>query len=147
MLNERLIEIRDYSGEGYLPLIDYGSWRVAILRFIDELLPERIDNMERHEETDEVFVLLSGKCLLFLGEPGADPAEGIERIYPVDMQPLKLYNIKRGCFHTHTLDRAATVLIVENRDTTADNSTQAALTPAQRAELVAATNRIWKAPA
>ena len=63
-----LLEIRSYTGEGYLPLIDFGAWRVAILRYIDELLPERLTHMQRHDETDEVFVLLAGRCILYLGE-------------------------------------------------------------------------------
>jgi hypothetical protein len=138
-LDEALLEVREYTGEGYLPLIDYGAWRVAILRFIDELLPERIDAMQRHDETDEVFVLLSGRCILFLGEGDA----GVDAIHAVDMQPLKLYNIKRGCWHTHTLDAAATVLIVENRDTSDANSTDLALTAAQREQLVGLTQSQW----
>ncbi|HVN52990.1 MAG TPA: hypothetical protein VMT46_01575 [Anaerolineaceae bacterium] len=141
-LDDSLIEIREYDGEGYLPLVDYQSWRVAILRYIDELLPERIDTMERHDETDEVFVLLAGRCLLFIGEPGSDP-DGVERIHPVDMQALRLYNIKKGCFHTHTLDEAATVLIVENRDTTAENSTQVTLSEEQQEELIRLTREVW----
>jgi len=40
-----LLEIKEYSEEGYKPIIDYGAWRVAILNFIDELLPENIDFM------------------------------------------------------------------------------------------------------
>ncbi len=140
-LSESLIEIREYNGIGYAPLIDYGAWRVAILRYIDELLPENIDKMQRHDETDEVFVLLAGKCILFIGETGED---GLKAIHPVDMHPLKLYNIKRGCWHTHTLDEEAVVLIVENRDTTDENSTNLDLSPAERQELVALTQSLWE---
>jgi len=31
-----------------------------MLNYIDELLPERLATMQRHGETDEVFVLLRG---------------------------------------------------------------------------------------
>ena len=34
----------------------------------------------------------------------------------------KLYNVKKGVWHTHTLDKDGTVLIVENQDTNDDNS-------------------------
>jgi len=81
------------------PLIDYDKWRVAILRYCDELLPERIFAMQRHNETDEVFVLLEGRCILFLGK-GQDT---ITTITAVDMVPRKLYNVKRGVWHNHTL--------------------------------------------
>jgi len=139
MISESLLEIRDYAGEGYRPLIDFSAWRVAILRYIDELLPQNIGQLQRHDETDEVFVLLSGRCLLFI-------AEGIDRvgeIHAQDMQPFKLYNIKRGTWHTHTLSEDATVLIVENRDTGLGNSPEIELEAAQRARLVQLTQQTW----
>jgi hypothetical protein len=67
-MDEKLLEIREFTGIGYKPLIDYGTWRVAILRYIDELIPDQIERIERHNETDEVFVLLEGQAVLFLGE-------------------------------------------------------------------------------
>ena len=140
---ESLLEIRDYTGEGYRPLIDFGAWRVAVLRAIDELLPENLATMQRHDETDEVFVLLAGRCILFFGE-GAD---AVSAIHAVDMISLQLYNVKRGAWHTHTLSADATVLIVENVDTTDDNSPQVALTLEQRAEIVRLTETLWRAGA
>ncbi|MBI5566072.1 MAG: hypothetical protein HY870_14345 [Chloroflexi bacterium] len=139
-MNPTLLEIGDYTGEGYRPLIDYGQWRVAILRYIDELLPQNIGKMQRHDETDEVFVLLSGRCILFLGEGGGS----VGAIYAEDMQPLKLYNVKRGAWHTHTLDEAATVLIVENRDTTSANSPEVELSADQRRQLIELTRALWR---
>lgn len=139
IVSEKLIEIRDYNGDGYRPIIDYGSWRVAILRYHPELEPNVIQTMQRHEETDEVFVLLSGRCILFLGE-GDDQ---ITNIHAVDMEPLKMYNIKRGVWHTHTLDRDATVLIVENRNTSDANSPKQNLLDSYCKEIVDQTERLW----
>ena len=134
-----LLEIRQYDGEGYRPLIDFGAWRVAILRYIDELLPERLTHMQRHDETDEVFVLLAGRCILYLGE-GDDRVDAIRAI---DMEPLKLYNVKRSAWHTHTLSEAATVLIVENCDTIPANSPLVPFDPAQRAQVVRLAQALW----
>jgi hypothetical protein len=137
---ETLLEIHQYSDEGYKPLIDYGEWRVAILRFISELLPENISKMQRHDQTDEVFVLLKGRCIIFLGEG----VEHVSEIYAQDMEPLKLYNVKKSCWHTHTLSKDAVVLIVENRDTVKDNSPEIDLSPEHMAALNSLTKRIWK---
>jgi hypothetical protein len=139
-INPALLEICDYAGLGYQPLVDYGTWRVALLNFIDELLPERLEAMQRHDETDEVFVLLAGRCILFLGEG----QETVGPVYAEDLQPLKLYNVKRGAWHTHTLSESATVLIVENCDTTDDNSPKVSLSEAQRRQLVELTDQLWK---
>ena len=137
---ETLLEIRSYTGEGYRPLIDFGDWRVAILRYIDELLPERLTHMQRHDETDEVFVLLAGRCILYLGEGGAR----VDAIRAIDMEPLKLYNVKRSAWHTHTLSEDATALIVENCDTTDTNSPQVPFDPAQRADVARLAQTLWE---
>ena len=139
-INERLLEIRSFDGVGYQPLIDYDKWRVAILRYCDDLLPERIFAMQRHNETDEVFVLLEGRCILFLGE-GNDT---ITSITAVDMVPRKLYNVKRGVWHSHTLNNDASVLIVENRDTTIQNSPKKLLNDNQRRRIVDITHELWQ---
>ena len=139
MIGTNLLEIRSYSGEGYLPLIVYGAWRVAILRYIDELLPQNIGKLQRHDATDEVFILLRGCCLLFIAEGAGQVGE----IHAQDMQPLQLYNIKRGVWHTHTLSEDATVLIIENEDTQPENSPEIELDPAQRQRLIQLTQQIW----
>ena len=136
---ENLLDIQSYAGEGYLPLIDYGAWRVAVLRYIADLEADRLDKMQRHGETDEVFVLLAGRFILFLGEGD----EEIGAIHAVELEPLKLYNVKRGTWHTHTLDRDATVLIVENRDTVSANSPEKTLTADQRRQIIELTGKFW----
>ncbi len=136
---EGLLEIRSYDGEGYLPLIDFGSWRVAVLRYIDELEADRLDKMQRHDETDEVFVLLTGHCMLFLGDGEAE----IGAIHEVEMEPLKLYNVKRGTWHTHTLQQETTVLIVENVNTDLTNSPVMVLTSDQRRRIVELAGAGW----
>ena len=138
-IDEALLEIRSYKEEGYKPLVDYGAWRVAVLRYIGELLPENLDKMQRHDETDEVFVLLDGRCILFIGAG----EETITEIFAQDMEPLKIYNVKRSCWHTHTLSEDAMVLIVENRDTGTVNSPEIDLSEAQKGRLIMLTREIW----
>ena len=127
-MDEALLEIRDYDGDGYKPLIDYGAWRVAFLRYLDDLHPDRINSMERHIETDEVFVLLKGRGVLIMGGNGAEVGE----IYSQAMENGKLYNVKQLAWHTILLSPDATVLLVENCDTDRHNSEYAALSPEQR---------------
>ena len=50
---------------------------------------------------------------------GDEPSESYKMI---EMEPHRLYNIKKGFWHNHVLDGKGEVLIVENRDTTDDNS-------------------------
>jgi hypothetical protein len=130
-MDKNLLEIHEYTGEGYRPLIDYGTWRVAVLRYLDELQPDRITFLERHNETDEVFVLLQGQAVLFMGS-GEDQ---IESIFPQVMLPGLFYNVKRGAYHASVLSRDATILLVENRNTGPENSDRLLLNPEQCAFL------------
>jgi hypothetical protein len=130
-MKHEYIDITSYDGEGYLPMIDYKTWRVAILRYCEELEVQNLRTMQKHKETDEVFVLLEGNCTLFVG----GNKEVIEELDSIAMEPLRLYNVRQGVWHTHTLDKAATVLIVENQNTSDVNSPTAVLTEDQISEL------------
>lgn len=139
MLPETLIEIRDHTGSDYKPLVDYQSWRVALMNYTDDLTPDKINRMQKHTETDEVFVLMAGRCILFIGE-GED---SVTKVHAVDMEPYKLYNVKRGVWHSHTFSRDARVLIVENRDTVDANSPFVGLSESQRNEAAALAEKLW----
>jgi hypothetical protein len=136
-MNTNLLEMHEYLGEGYKPLVDFNCWRVAVLRYLDELRPDKISYFERHNETDEVFVLIQGQAVLFMGEGG----EVVEDIRPVVMKNGVLYNVKRGAWHSVVLSRDATILLVENCDTARVNSSYFTITPQQSAFLVETVQR------
>jgi ureidoglycolate hydrolase len=136
-MDEKLLEVHEFIDPGYRPVIDFETWRVAILNYLEETHPERIDFMERHNETDEVFVLEKGKGILFVGEGEME----IEQIKPCVMKPGKIYNVKRGVWHTIVLSRDGSVLIVENRDTGTENSGYISLDLNQRRIIVETSRR------
>ena len=117
-MERELIDIIKISREGYTPLVDYQTWRVAVLKFCDDVRADRLNSMQRHLETDEVFVLLEGSCVLISGGNGERP----EVVECVKMEKNQLYNVKKGVWHTHALDEEGSVLIIENRDTCDKNS-------------------------
>ena len=139
-LPESLIEILEHNGPDYMPLVDYQSWRVALMNYTADLTPEKINRMQKHTETDEVFVLMTGRCILFIGE-GED---AVTNVHAVDMQPYKLYNVKRGVWHSHTFSEDARVLIVENCDTVESNSPFVGLSVEQQKEVVELTGKLWQ---
>lgn len=130
-MKKEWIEVVGYEREGYQPLIDYEAWRVAILNYCEELSIDEIEKMQKHNKTDEVFVLLDGECTLFTGGMG----DSIEEIDAIFMKPNQIYNVKKGVWHTHTLDQKGKVLIVENQDTSDENSPTLLLNLEQKALL------------
>ncbi len=139
-INEELLEVSSHDGPGYAPVVDFSAWRIALMNRSDDCAPGRVARMERHNETDEVFVLLEGRAILFIGEPGeageaANGGADVGRIHTCPMERSKLYNVRRSAWHACALSREAKVLIVENRDTTEANSDYVDLSDARRADL------------
>jgi hypothetical protein len=117
-MDTHLIDIQKYDGEGYKSLVSYGTWRVAVLKYLDELQPDKIKTMERHLSTDEVFVLVKGKAQMVLGGNYANIGE--LSYYPLVIGEIN--NIKKDTWHTIILSREAHLVIIENDDTGTVNS-------------------------
>lgn len=107
------MDIVRYSGEGYSTVIKYEGWRTGLIRWSDKF--EKLTFFERHNLTDEVFVLLSGAATLYT----ADEAMNITA---ATMGNGVLYNVRRAEWHAITLSRDALVMVVENVDTSRENS-------------------------
>ena len=132
-----LLEIHQANRPGFQPVIDFAAWRVGFLNFSSDLVPERITELQRHDESDELFILLSGDCVLIVGEGD----ESVKQLYVQKMDPFKIYDIKCGVWHSHVLSEDAKVLIVENENTSPLNSPRIRLTAGQRAQLLRLTRK------
>lgn len=117
-MNSKLLEIHSCVVNNYEPLVDYGTWRVAAISSPEGGRADSVKSVHKHNETDEVFLLLKGRGVLFIGEGG----ERVEAFHAVEMEALTLYNVKRGVWHASALESDSIVLAVENRDTTRTNS-------------------------
>ncbi len=106
------LDIYEYSGEGYRPLAKCGSWLAASLRYAERFTPEGMTYLERHMQTDEVFVLLAGEATLFIGM----------EMTPIKLEPEKLYTVRAAVWHGIQVSRDANVLVIENSDTSRENS-------------------------
>jgi mannose-6-phosphate isomerase-like protein (cupin superfamily) len=109
------IEIYRWEQEGYKPLVFSDSWQVALLNWEPLFNRENLDEIERHNETDEVFVLLSGWSVLF-----ARPESGT--LEAIDMEPGIIYNVPKGVWHNLVASRDVAFLIVENKNTHLDDT-------------------------
>ncbi len=141
-LDDGLLQVTSHDGRGYRPLVEHGAWLVALMGPDDEHAPETIPFFERHNETDEVFVLLAGRCILYIGDSTGDEAPGA--IHGRDMETGKLYNVRRGVWHNCALGADAKVLVVENADTSGANSDYVTLSDAERAEVARLAQELWQ---
>ena len=106
------IDIYDYTGKDYKTVMSYDKWRVAYLNHGKEFNETTLTKIERHMESDEVFVLLEGEATLIIGEA----------LDKIPMEQHKVYNVPKGVWHHILVSKEAKVLIVENVDTKKDNT-------------------------
>lgn len=132
MMDGKGVSKHMHKGKSYLPLVDYKTWRVAVLREDDTLTPRTITFLERHDASDEVFVLLEGTCLLFWTE---QERLGLEDMRAEILEPGVVYNVACGTWHSTALTEGTQVLIVENADTDDNNSQYLSLSQEQREHL------------
>lgn len=112
-------DVHQFDEEGYKKLFSFESWRIAILNYIDELDIDQIAYVEAHLKTDEAFVLLAGQAILYFAEVKENL---ITRFHSVQLEPKHVYRIPQGIYHTHTLSHDAKLLIIEEENTSYDNS-------------------------
>lgn len=136
---QHLVEELSFDGIGYQPLLHCRDFRVAMLNYHPELEICNISNFQQHSLTDEAFILLKGSCTLFLAED-----ESLQTIHGIALQPGKIFNVRQGTYHTHTLSEDASVLIVEADDTCDDNSPQVFVDDLVRERLTAAYREVQK---
>jgi ureidoglycolate hydrolase len=89
-----------------------------------------IDCLERHNGTDELFVLLDGDCTLLF----ANEIDGKLVMEAVKMLPHRVYNIPQGLWHNTVTAKTTKLILVEDSSTSSANSEVLMLSDAQRAE-------------
>lgn len=112
-------DIYQFDGPGYKKLFHHQNWRISILNYIEELELDQISYVESHEDTDEAFILLEGSCTLFFADT---EDQKITSFSALNLEKNKVYNIRTGVFHTHTLSLDAKLLIIEEESTCDSNS-------------------------
>ena len=63
------------------------NWKVGLLQYMPQFSYKNLNNIDAHMETDEIFILQSGKCslLIFDGKHNADEVKFVHlrKIVPV----------------------------------------------------------------
>lgn len=123
------MEIKSYefSGEGMTRVYENAKWMVGIKNWKPANDISGIDCLERHNETDELFILLSGTCSLL---SGVETAQGLQ-IKSIRMEPMRVYNIPKGLWHNTVTTKDVKLILVEDSATSAANSEILSLTPEQ----------------
>jgi ureidoglycolate hydrolase len=96
-----------------------------MLRHCDGVAPENLYRVERHRETNEVFILTAGKADLIICDGDSKPT----RAYVFPMVLNVAYNIQQAVWHHALMSPDAHIILFERTDTTLENSDYAELSP------------------
>ena len=131
------LQIYRWEEVGYKPLVYSDGWQVALLNWEPLFDRKNLNEIERHNQTDEVFVLLRGWSVLFVRQDG-------EALHAMDMQTGVVYNVPKGVWHNLVASRDVAFIIVENRDTHLNDTETRPISPDELAMLDTQLSRLGR---
>lgn len=135
----QFIRISQHEGEGIGAFVGCDEFLVSILNPLPRLCPEQTTSMQKHNETEECFILLSGRAMLYLADGDAAPGE----LRACLLELGKIYTVPRGIWHSPVMSSDAKILLVEKNGTTDDNSPRVPLTEDQRHAVLNLGKELW----
>lgn len=114
-----MIQKLDHKEEGFKRVYENDRWTLALKNAGPANRKEAVKCLECHNETDEIFILLRGNATVMEGlvESGK-----IKCIYETKMEVHKPYVIHQGCWHNTWMEDGAEFAIIENVETSYDNT-------------------------
>ncbi|MFV0240052.1 MAG: cupin [Lacrimispora sphenoides] len=112
------IAVYEYGGEGMQRVFENEKWTVGIKNWKPANDVTGIDCLERHNKTDELFVLVEGACTLAYAN---ESEKGLE-FGVVNMQPNKVYNIPATLWHNTITQKDTKMILIEDSNTSMNNS-------------------------
>ncbi|MBT9431997.1 hypothetical protein JZM24_07335 [Candidatus Sodalis endolongispinus] len=128
------VTITEHEGSGLKMMVESDGWFVGIKNWKPENDLHNLDCLERHLLTDEVFILLAGRCTLVIAEKDDNDQLSLRAI---PLQPHKVYRVAKSVWHNTITWPGVKLALIENRDTGVANSEFMPLDEHLRAELSA----------
>lgn len=121
-----------HKGAGFCPLVICPGWQVSQLNDCEALHADTLAAIEKHDDTDEVFVLVKGESRLVIAHV---PEHGAATFDCVAMEQGITYNVPRSVWHAISTAPGAQVMIVERDRTHVDGVARRTLTGGERKAL------------
>lgn len=109
-----MIDLKKITKNGFDVLFSDENFKCAFITKSEDYSFGSVRVMKRHENTDEIFVLLCGKAVILTFEN--------DRFRETELIEKQAYNVKKSTWHYLALEDDAVVFVVEKSDTDATNS-------------------------
>lgn len=122
-----------FEGEGMKRIYENDKWTVGIKNFKPSNSLEGFRELERHNATDELFVLLSGSCVLVV----KTERDGAAPFACTRMEARAVYSIPRGVWHTTITEADSKLVLIEDSATSPANTDVCDLSDEERRTVTA----------
>ncbi len=102
------------QGEGFNIITKNSHFKCAFIKLSRQYSFGSVVEMKRHNETDEIFVLLCGSAVMLTFENNGFKETILEK--------ESAYNVTKGTYHYLALSDDAIVFVTEKADTTSENT-------------------------
>jgi hypothetical protein len=109
----RLVEIGRSFEQAYRPVLAFDGWKVAMLRYFEPFDATGLQRVERHWNTNEVFILTAGEADLIIFDGDDTPTTP----YIVQMEPHVAYNVATSVWHHVIMSPDAHIVLFEREET------------------------------
>ena len=123
-----MLKIENPSMPGFGTVVKNARFKCAFITHSSAYGFGKVDQMKRHNNTDEIFVLLSGKAIILLLEN--------ERFAEYVLEQGSAYNVKQGTWHYLAVSEDARVFVTESADTDGTNTDVLSLTQPYQIERI-----------
>ena len=104
------------SKPGFELICTNNSFKCAFITRSAQYAPGQIKAMKRHNESDEVFILIQGKAMLVTGEPTQ------KQYMKTALQSGISYCVEAGTWHYLAVSEDALVFVTENSQVSGENT-------------------------
>ena len=118
-----LVKENPKNGNGFDTLHTFEGWKVAFITYGEQYGEMKL--LKRHTQTDETFVLVKGEATLYT-------ADGDEPLQTTVLEKEKLYVVQKNTWHHLTVSKDALLIVVENSDTSKENTESKEIEKEQR---------------
>lgn len=77
---EDVLDVQSWNEPGYRSLVFSDGWRAAMLNDVSRFYRENVNELQRHNTSDELFILLRGHCELLIGEVSEEQGMILNRV-------------------------------------------------------------------
>lgn len=112
------MEILSSEAEGFRAIKSTEHWTVAIINDSTAMHLANVESVSRHNETDEVFVLLAGEACVYVGSGEENPVT----LRRCDLEIGKAFVVTRGSWHATVTTPGCKIFVTENAGTGVANT-------------------------